>query len=105
MSGKFKKGQHLFFLMSGDETQQDSQNKPRYYLNRDRARQYAKGDSEIVEYAPVKYGQWKYKRTTGDGFAIVECTECGEEAFAIAYFVKEKDYCPNCGAKMGDGNE
>ena len=57
-------------------------------------------DCPLDEAEIMQHGRWKYKRTTGDGFAIVECTECGEEAFAIAYFVKEKGYCPNCGAKM-----
>lgn len=71
MSGKFKKGQHLFFLMSDGKTQQDSQNKPRYYLNRDRARQYAKGDSEIVEYAPV------YNTESGCFMSKDMVNECG----------------------------
>ena len=57
-------------------------------------------DCPLDEAEIMRHGRWKYKRTTGDGFAIVECTECGENAFAIAYFVKEKGYCPNCGAKM-----
>lgn len=63
-------------------------------------------EAPAADVAPVRHGRWKYKRTTEDGFAIVECTECGEEAFAIAYFVKGKDYCLNCGAKMdgGDGD-
>lgn len=53
MAARFEEGQHIFFLMRDGETQLDSQNKPRYYLNRDRARKYAISDSEIVEYAPV----------------------------------------------------
>lgn len=53
MATRFKEGQHIFFLMRNGETQLDSQNKPRYYLTRDRAEKYARSDSEIVEYAPV----------------------------------------------------
>ena len=58
--------------------------------------------ADVVE---VRHGRWKYKRTTDDGFAIVKCTECDEEAFAMAYFVREGEYCPHCGAKMDGGDE
>lgn len=103
MSGKFKKGQHLFFLMSGDETQQDSQNKPRYYLNRDRARQYAKGDSEIVEYAPVQYGGWLLVDKDGHN-ALYECSRCGYRRHVDVQFNRNVNYCEKCGTNMGWGD-
>lgn len=103
MANKFEKGQHLFFLMCGGKTQLDSQQKPRYYLNRDRARQYAKGDSEIVEYAPVKHGTWKLVRRQADG-GEYECSECARK-YVFNSFDRSSNYCPNCGAKMGGGNE
>lgn len=62
-------------------------------------------DIPAADVASVRHGQWKYKLTTGDGFEIVECTECGEEAFAMAYFVREGEYCPHCGAKMDGGDD
>ena len=104
MSGKFKKGQHLFFLMSGDETQQDSQQKPRYYLNRDRAWQYAKGASEIVEYAPVQYGLWFLIANENGHSTLYECSECGHRRyFADDRFNRDANYCEKCGAKMRRG--
>ena len=53
MASEFKEGQHIFFLMMDGKTQLDSQNKPRYYLTRERAQQYARSGCEIVEYAPI----------------------------------------------------
>ena len=94
MAGRFEKGQHLFFLMSDGKTQQDSQNKPRYYLNRDRALQYAKGASVIVEYAPVQYGTWDAVNGTK---TRRECSFCGWD---VPEYGKFYAYCPNCGAKM-----
>lgn len=99
MAGRFEKGQHLFFLMSDGKTQQDSQQKPRYYLNRDRARQYAKGASVIVEYAPVQYGRWLLVDEDGRN-ALYECSECRYRRFVGIRFDCNANYCEKCGAKM-----
>lgn len=102
MANKFEKGQHLFFLMSDGKTQQDSQNKPRYYLNRDRALQYAKGASVIVEYAPVKHGVWKKT----DYAYLLRCSACHDCCIDEDWLDRKKwNFCPECGAKMGDENE
>ena len=63
----------------------------------------------IVKVAPtvgaveVVHGRWvKGTRTLSTGSIIVghRCSECDE------FFVRNSNYCPNCGAKMdGDGNE
>ena len=48
-------------------------------------------------------GEWNYSHTTEtDHFAVVKCPECGHEAFAIALYVKDGNFCPACGAPMTD---
>lgn len=50
--------------------------------------------------APVVRGKWEFSHTSSDGFAVVKCSNCGHEAFAMAIYVREGHYCPNCGARM-----
>ena len=59
-----------------------------------------------VDTVEVVHGRWEFSHTTTvEKFAVVKCSNCGHEAFAIANYVKDGHYCPNCGAKMdGDGN-
>ena len=46
-------------------------------------------------------GEWNYSHTTEtDHFAVVKCSKCGHEAFAIALYVKDENFCPHCGAPM-----
>ena len=48
-------------------------------------------------------GEWNYSHTTEtDHFAVVKCSKCGHEAFAIALYVKDGNFCPNCGTPMTD---
>ena len=48
-------------------------------------------------------GKWEYSHTTEtDHFAVVKCSKCGYEAFAIALYVMEGNFCPACGAPMTD---
>ena len=48
-------------------------------------------------------GEWNYSHTTEtDHFAVVKCSKCGHEAFAIARYVKDENFCPHCGAPMTD---
>mgnify|MGYP000664120051 CR=1 FL=1 len=48
-------------------------------------------------------GEWNYSHTTEtDHFAVVKCSKCGHEAFAIALYVKDENFCPHCGAPMTD---
>ena len=48
-------------------------------------------------------GEWNYSHTTEtDHFAVVKCSKCGHEAFAIALYVKDENLCPHCGAPMTD---
>ncbi len=103
MAGNFKKGQHLFFLMRNGETSLDSQNKPRYYLSKDRAKQYNHGIAEIVEYAPITHGVWEKSNIEG----YVWCSVCH------GLYVKEDDWiggkkwkcCPCCTAILDEDDK
>ena len=49
------------------------------------------------EYAPVVHGRWIEKEYVDEpygGYYLFHCSECG---FPNA---RERNYCPNCGAKM-----
>lgn len=51
-------------------------------------------------------GKWKYSHTSEiDHFAVVKCSKCGYEAFAISLFVKDGNFCPSCGARMDKEGE
>lgn len=98
MATKFKEGAHLFFLFKNGHSVQDGQRKPRYYLNKDRARTYGGNSCKIVEYAPLRHGYWiadEFDLST-DVVIRWRCSECR----GLSY---EYDaYCGNCGAKMDD---
>lgn len=49
--------------------------------------------------------QRRYDRSS-EQFDVVKCSRCGLEAYAMAYHVRDGNYCPRCGAKMdgGDGS-
>lgn len=48
-------------------------------------------------------GEWVYSYTTAiDHFAVVKCSRCGHEAFAISLDVKDGNFCSYCGAPMTD---
>nr|DAU47219.1 MAG TPA: RimK-related lysine biosynthesis protein, Probable-dependent amine/thiol ligase family Amino-group [Caudoviricetes sp.] len=60
-----------------------------------------------ADVAPVVHGKWvhsRYDRSSGQ-FDVVKCSRCGLEAYAMAYHVRDGNYCPRCGAKMDGGNE
>lgn len=74
---------------------------------------YAPVQLEIVQalpaadVAPVVHGKWvhsRYDRSSGQ-FDVVKCSRCGLEAYAMAYHVRDGNYCPRCGARMDGGNE
>lgn len=95
MANRFEKGKHIFFLFKKGYTVQDSQLKPRYYLELDRAKQYLPYGDEIIEYAPVRHGQWRLAKEGKLLFA--ECPCCGMvvDAILAAWW----NYCPVCGVK------
>lgn len=60
-----------------------------------------------ADVAPVVHGKWvysRYDRSSGQ-FEVVKCSRCGLEAYAMAYHVRDGNYCPRCGARMDGGNE
>lgn len=60
-----------------------------------------------ADVAPVVHGKWvhsRYDRSSGQ-FDVVKCSRCGLEAYAMAYHVRDGNYCPRCGARMDGGNE
>lgn len=64
-------------------------------------------NAPAADVAKVVHGKWvhsRYDRSSGQ-FDVVKCSRCGLEAYAMAYHVRDGNYCPNCGAKMDGGNE
>ncbi len=59
-----------------------------------------------ADVAPVRHGRWVHCRyeNCSEQFEIVKCSCCGHEAYAMAFYVRGGNYCPNCGARM-DGAE
>lgn len=55
-----------------------------------------------ADVAPVRHGKWVHSRyeNCSEQFEMVKCSCCGHEAYAMAFYVREGNYCPNCGAKM-----
>ena len=97
MAHRFEKGKPIYFLFKNGYTVQDSQLKPRYYLDRKKAEEYLPYGDEIVEYAPTieaepeKRGHWIFDPTWGTH----RCSECGELGSP------RWKRCPVCEAKMG----
>lgn len=56
-------------------------------------------DIPTIEAEPVKHGRWVKPYINFYGHPCHCCSECG---FKASY--QDKNYCPNCGAKM-DGGE
>lgn len=55
------------------------------------------------EWAEVKHGTWKH---TKDGIIISGyCSECGWVSAVGETDVAGMPYCPNCGARLEDGDE
>lgn len=59
-----------------------------------------------ADVAPVRHGKWGHSRyeNCSEQFEMVKCSCCGREAYAMAFYVRDGNYCPNCGARM-DGAE
>ena len=60
-----------------------------------------------ADVAPVVHGKWVHSRydRSSEQFDVVKCSRCGLEAYAMAYHVRDGNYCPNCGARMDGGME
>lgn len=55
-----------------------------------------------ADVAPVRHGWWLHSHyeDCSEHFEIVKCSNCDFEAYAMAFFVRSGNYCPNCGARM-----
>lgn len=55
-----------------------------------------------ADVVPVRHGKWVHSRyeNCSEQFEMVKCSCCGREAYAMAFYVRDGNYCPNCGAKM-----
>lgn len=55
-----------------------------------------------ADVVPVRHGRWAHSRyeNCSEQFEMVKCSCCGREAYAMAFYVRDGNYCPNCGAKM-----
>lgn len=59
-------------------------------------------DFPTADVATVRRGKWVHSRyeNCSEQFEMVKCSCCGREAYAMAFYVSDGNYCPNCGAKM-----
>ena len=64
-------------------------------------------DFPATDVAPVRHGKWVHSRyeNCSEQFEMVKCSCCGREAYAMAFYVRDGNYCPNCGAKMDGDTE
>lgn len=62
-------------------------------------------DAPTADVAPVVHGRWIHSRYENccDQFELVKCSQCSHEAYAMAFYVRGGNYCPNCGAIMDGG--
>ena len=58
-----------------------------------------------VDAVPVMHARWIHSRydDCAEQFELVKCSQCNHEAYAMAFYVRGGNYCPNCGAKMDGG--
>nr|DAE52912.1 MAG TPA: RimK-related lysine biosynthesis protein, Probable-dependent amine/thiol ligase family Amino-group [Caudoviricetes sp.] len=59
-----------------------------------------------ADVVPVVHGRWEHSRyeDCSEQFELVKCSQCNHEAYAMAFYVRGGNYCPNCGAKMNGGD-
>ena len=60
----------------------------------------------VADVAPVVHARWIHSRyeDCSEQFELVKCSQCNHEAYAMAFYVRGGNYCPNCGAKMDGGD-
>lgn len=61
----------------------------------------------VADVAPVVHARWIHSRydDCSEQFELVKCSQCNHEAYAMAFYVRGGNYCPNCGAMMDGGAE
>ena len=60
-----------------------------------------------ADVAPVVHARWIHSRyeDCSEQFELVKCSQCNHEAYAMAFYVRGGNYCPNCGTKMDGGDK
>ena len=58
---------------------------------------------ELVEYAPMVHGEWRYFRESFSVRPHFRCSSCLRPRYEH-YACNEFRFCPNCGAKMDGGD-
>lgn len=60
-----------------------------------------------ADVAQVVHGRWTHSRyeNCSEQFELVKCSKCNHEAYAMAFYVRCGNYCPNCGARMDGGTD
>lgn len=55
-------------------------------------------DAPAADVAPVVHGRWIHSRyeDCSEQFELVKCSQCNHEAYAMAFYVRGGNYCPNC---------
>lgn len=97
MAGKIKEGQSVYIPFVDGESALDSHFSTRVYKSPEQFEKsyHDGGDPKLVEYAPVKYGEWTpiYDDIDGalEGWIHEDCGRTTNEA---------SEYCPTCGAYM-----
>lgn len=58
-----------------------------------------------ADVVPVVHARWIHSRyeDCSEQFELVKCSQCNHEAYAMDFYVRGGNYCPNCGAKMDGG--
>ena len=97
MAGKIKEGQSVYIPFVDGESVVDGNFATRVYTSKASFKKNYRDwdDPELVEYAPVKYGEWTpiYDDIDGalEGWTHEDCGRTTNEA---------SEYCPTCGAYM-----
>ena len=74
----------------------------------DTIRYFEKRINKLDDYdvVPIRHGHWVSEYDCG--YTTPHCSECGETALTkeeTSYDYVYSSYCPNCGAKMGGGED
>lgn len=68
---------------------------------------YLKYNTPLADAEPVRHGRW-IERKSYPGVACY-CSECNYKNYGTpyqnTYFIVPYNYCPNCGARMQEGEE
>ena len=59
-----------------------------------------------IEAEPVRQGRWAYGYNSESCMLCHFCTACGKEAYWDTDYGQQLfEFCPNCGARMGRGDD